>query len=125
VKENKDKTTKKYVTLRDGGCDFRKMSKIMTKAGYKMNHATARNQLMLAIETLITHTSSKLKMKLAKSQVRDMVTSQDLQNNLADVLFLVHEEILQEEAEKKTKKKEKGANRTKGKNDGIKKTKRK
>jgi len=87
---NKTKTKKTYITLKDGGCDFRNMARIMTKAGYKMNHATARNQLMLAIEALIAHMSSKLKVKLSRTQIRDMVCSQALQTNLADVLWLAH-----------------------------------
>ena len=88
---------KKYVTLKDGGCDFRKMARIMTAAGYKMNHATARNQLILAIESLIQHTSSNLKIKMTKAQLRELVTDQDLQDNLADVLYTSYQALLAEE----------------------------
>ena len=55
---------KKYVTINENGMDFRKMSKIMSDAGYKMNHATTRNILILGIETLIIHISGSLKTKI-------------------------------------------------------------
>jgi hypothetical protein len=92
------KQPKKYVTLKDGGCDFRKMAKIMSSAGYKMNHATARNQLQLAIESLLIQTSSRLKIKLTQKRIKEMVTSQDIQDNLADILYLAWEAIEKEEA---------------------------
>jgi len=98
VKQQQKKT---YITLKDGGCDFRKMARIMTAAGYKMNHATARNQLILAIESLISHTSSNLKVKISKAQLRELITNQALQDNLADVLFTANEALKREEHERK------------------------
>lgn len=91
---------KKYVTLKDGGCDFRTMAKIMTDAGYKMNHATARNQLMLAIESLLSHTSSNLKLRVNKTHLRSLITNQNLQDNLADVLYVAYQALTDEEEEK-------------------------
>jgi len=88
------KKQKKYITLGDGGgCDFRRMAKIMTTAGYKMNHATARNQLMLAVESLLMQFSSKLKIKLSAAKIKEMVGQQDVQDNLGDVLYLAHKEL--------------------------------
>ncbi len=98
-----EKKKKKYVTLKDGGCDFRKMARIMTKAGYKMNHATARNQLILAIESLIGHTSTNLKIKVSKAQMQDLVTDQALQDNLADVLFLAYKDMQQDQQEESSR----------------------
>jgi len=103
VANSKPRPKKKYVTLKNGGCDFRKMAKIMTEAGYKMNHATARNQLILAIDSLITHTSSNLKVKVTKAQIAEMITDQTLQNNLADVLYLAYKAVQQQEEAEKTK----------------------
>lgn len=92
-----ENSKKKYVTLKDGGCDFRTMAKIMTDAGYKMNHATARNQLMLAIESLLSHTSSNLQLKVNKCHLRNLITDQDLQDNLADVLYVAYQAMIKEE----------------------------
>lgn len=91
---------RKYVTLKNGdGCDFRKIAKIMTDAGYKMNHATARNQLMLAIKTVLLNASSSLNIKLGKNHIQEMVSNQALQDNLADVLCLAYYNLKQEEKE--------------------------
>lgn len=98
------KAKKKYVTLKNGGCDFRKMAKIMTAHGYKMNHATARNQLILAVENLMCQTSSNLKVKLSKQELRELATSQALQDNLADVLFIAYKSLQEDEGQEKKKK---------------------
>ena len=91
---------KKYVTLKNGGCDFRKLARIMSNAGYKMNHATARNQLILAIESLISQTSANLNVKVNKGQMRELITNQALQDNLADVLFTAYEALKEEDQQK-------------------------
>jgi len=88
---------KKYITLKDGGADFREMARIMTEAGYKMNHATARNQLILAVKSLITHISSSLKVSVSSSQVEEMISNPEVHESLSDILFLAYEKQQQEE----------------------------
>lgn len=94
MKQQTDK--KQYVTLKNGGTDFRKMAQIMTDAGYKMNHATARNQLIIAMENLVGHVSSSLKTKLTKKQIKDIVNAQEIHDDLADIIFAAYKEIEQE-----------------------------
>lgn len=98
---------KTYITLKDGGCDFRKLARIMSEAGYKMNHATARNQLILAIESLISQASTNLNVKINKGQMRELITNQALQDNLSDVLFTAYEALKEEEQKKDKKEKRK------------------
>lgn len=57
-----------YATVKDG-MDYRAISEIMTKRGYKMNHATARNVLLSAMKTIAT----------------DIVQSQDIDINSVDI----------------------------------------
>jgi hypothetical protein len=87
---------KKYVTLNDGGCDFRHMAKIMSNTGYKMNHATARNQLILAIETLMMHASATLKTKIKRNDIKNLLVSQDMHDDLSDVIYIAYKELLEE-----------------------------
>jgi len=94
---------KKYVTIKNGGNDFRKMAQIMTDAGFKMNHATARNQLMLAIETLVYHLSNSLKSRITRKNIKDLIASQDMHDDLSDVVFLAYKELELEENEKENR----------------------
>lgn len=88
----KEKTAKKYVTLKDGGMDFRTMAKLMTKNGFKMNHATARNQLILAVKYLLGHISSSLKTGLPQTRIEEMLDNQDIHENLSDIIYLAYKE---------------------------------
>lgn len=80
---------KKYVTLREG-TDFRHIAKVMSAKGYKMNHATARNQLMQAIETLLNYTASDLGLTLSKDELTELAKSQEVHDALQDVLYLAN-----------------------------------
>lgn len=101
-RKNKTKSNKKYVTTNDGGIDFRSMSKIMTNAGYPQNHATIRNNLCFAIEELLFNVSKSLKIKMRKSVIKQLITSQFMQDNLSDVIYSAYKELLQEEIDAKT-----------------------
>lgn len=80
---------KKYITLEEGA-DFRQIANLMSAANYKMNHATARNQLMLAMENLLTDIGRQLNVRLNKEQINEMLRNQHIHNALADILYLAH-----------------------------------
>lgn len=80
---------KKYITLNEG-IDYRKIAEIMSRQGFKMNHATARNQLMLAMENLLTSVGREFNVKLGKKQVSELLKNQDVHNALADILYLAY-----------------------------------
>ena len=80
---------KKYVTLQEG-TDFRHIAKVMTDKGYKMNHATARNQLMQAIENLLNYTANDLGLNLTKEQLAELAKNQEVHDALQDVLYLAN-----------------------------------
>ena len=86
---------KEYITL-DEGIDFRKIAAIMTKAGYKMNHATARNQLMSALQKLLTNIVKQTEVKPDREKIEEMMNSQEIHNALADILHKVHQDIEKE-----------------------------
>lgn len=86
---------KEYITL-DEGIDFRKIAAIMTKAGYKMNHATARNQLMSALQKLLTNIVKQTEVKPDREKIEEMMNSQEIHNALADVLHRAYQEIKKE-----------------------------
>ena len=83
---------KEYITL-DEGIDFRAIADIMTRAGYKMNHATARNQLMSALQKLLTNIVKQTEIKPDREKIEEMMNSQDIHNALADVLHRAYQEI--------------------------------
>ena len=93
---------KKYITLGDGGCDFRQMAKIMTSAGFKMNHATARNQLIIAIDSLLMKVGTMLNANITLEDIEKLRNNQEIHDNLADVLYTAYK-ALEEETEENEK----------------------
>ena len=86
--------TKKYVTLNEEGMDFRTMAAIMTNDfGHKMNHATARNQLIIAIGSLLNSISGELNANISQKEIKEMVKSQEVHEHLSDVLFRAYTEL--------------------------------
>jgi hypothetical protein len=85
----KTKKTKKYVTV-DEGVDFRTIAKIMTKKGFKMNHATARNVLISAIKRLMNFSAEQVGVKITSENMTRLIKDQDLHGALADVLYRAH-----------------------------------
>lgn len=84
---------KKYITLGDGGCDFRQMAKIMTDAGFKMNHATARNQLIIAIDSLLMKVGTMLNANISLEDIERLRNNQEIHDNLADVLYTAYKAL--------------------------------
>lgn len=82
---------KRYITIE--GIDFRKIAAIMTKAGYKMNHATARNQLMSSLQKLLTNIVKQTEIKPDREKIEEMMNSQEIHNALADILHRAYQEI--------------------------------
>ncbi len=87
---NNPTTTKKYI-IQESGADFRKIAKIMTKAGYKMNHATARNILLGGMEKLFKGVSKELKIDLNNENMELILKDQEVHDALVDVLYTVQE----------------------------------
>lgn len=81
--------SKKYVTLNEG-MDFRQIAKVMSAKGYKMNHATARNQLMMSIESVIAHAVKELNLKLSQEEIQLLAKNQNVHDALQDVLYLAY-----------------------------------
>lgn len=80
---------KKYITI-SSGTDFRKIAKIMTKTGFKMNHATARNVLMSALKNLINKTTTNIGIKVPEEKINEIVKDNNIHDALADILFEAH-----------------------------------
>jgi hypothetical protein len=85
MKNNNENCEKKrYITIE--GIDFRAIADIMTRAGYKMNHATARNQLMSALQKLLTNIVKQTEIKPDREKIEEMMNSQEIHSALADIL---------------------------------------
>lgn len=91
------KKIKKYVTLNNEGMDFRTMAVIMTENyGHKMNHATARNQLIIAIGSLFNNISGELNANISQKEIQEMIKSQEVHEHLSDVLYRAYTELKSE-----------------------------
>jgi hypothetical protein len=85
----------KYVTL-DEGIDFRRIAKIMTDAGYQMNHATARNVLIFALRSLLDNLAEQFGIKITEERMTEMLRSQQLHDALSDVLIEAYKDYQKE-----------------------------
>jgi len=90
-----DKGANKYVTLEEG-TDFRKIAKIMSAAGYQMNHATARNVFLNSLGRLFRNVSEELGALINEEQVNKILKDQQVHEALSDVLFEAYSEIEKE-----------------------------
>jgi len=72
-----------YATVTNTGLGYREIAEIMTKEGHKMNHATARNYFLRAMEKL-----AKPMVGLAGSEVEPSDLAQDplFQDALVEIL---------------------------------------
>lgn len=86
---------KKYITLEEG-VDFRTIAKIMTANGFRMNHATARNQLIVAMEKLLTGIAAEIQGKQKADTVNldldGLLKDANIHEYLSDILYLAHKE---------------------------------
>lgn len=99
---SKKEKNKKYITVNNSGCDFRELAKIMSNYGYKMNHATARNQLMIAIDSLFIKVGSMLGANISLDEIEKLKTSQEIHDTLSDVLYKAYLALEEENKEEET-----------------------
>lgn len=93
----KDEIKKKYVTVEDG-MDFRKISDIMCRAGFEMNHATARNVLVSGLTKFVSNISENLKSGITESKIEELLKNQDTHDSFADILYLANQELIKKKA---------------------------
>jgi repressor of nif and glnA expression len=79
---------KTYVTL-ETGTDYRKIAEMMAQAGYRMNHATARNQLLLAMEKLLLDVARQAGTKISKEQLKALLNDQSVHDAIGDILYMI------------------------------------
>lgn len=80
---------KKYVTL-EHGADFRKIAKLMSEAGFQMNHATARNVLILSLENLFEATGRELGIPIDREAMNGLLKNPEMHLALSEVLYQMH-----------------------------------
>lgn len=88
--QNTSKAIKKYITL-DESMDFRQIAKVMSDNHYKMNHATARNQVLSAVEELLSGAVADMGLTLSNEQIKELAKNQEVHEALQDVLYLAYE----------------------------------
>jgi hypothetical protein len=90
-----DEKIKQYITLSDG-IDYRTISKVMTEAGFRMNHATARNVFWSGIHSFL----NALGKDLTGDRVEELLKDDGFHEALADLLYLAYRKIKEEENKK-------------------------
>lgn len=91
---------KKYIVV-DESIDFRSIAKIMTKNGFKMNHATARNVLIVAIKKIMSYSAEQIGVKMSTDVMTRMIKDQNLHSALADVLYRAHKQSTENNKEER------------------------
>lgn len=76
-----------YATVVDNdGCNYRTISEQMTTQGYKMNHSSARNYILRAMNKFASHFAEAHGMKLTEEQLDAVVRSPNFQSAVSDLL---------------------------------------
>lgn len=88
----------KYITLNKDGKDYRGIANIMTKAGYTMNHATARNVLVAAMAAFIKDVANQVGKPLTDEEVFLVVNNQDTYDSLVGLLEQAYTQLKEENA---------------------------
>jgi cytidylate kinase len=86
---------KKYITVKNG-IDFRKIAKIMSRHKFKMNHATARNQLISAMNSLLEKTAENIGVKVSREKLEELIKDQIVHDSLSDVLCVAYKDYLKD-----------------------------
>lgn len=64
----------------------------MTDNGFKMNHATARNQLMSSLTKLFNKTGTAIKLgRVKQTDIDKLLKDQELNNEFYTMLYLVYD----------------------------------
>ena len=74
------------VTDVDGGCDYRTIAEKMTKKGFKMNHATARNVLLSALYKIARPLHQLNDRKMSQEEINITTKDPRFQSGLAEIL---------------------------------------
>jgi hypothetical protein len=86
--QKKIKKPRVYVTVHDGGQDFRTIAKKMsTIHGFHMNHATARNIFIEAMTSLLKRTTTLLGTELTEKQIELLLKKQEVHESLSELLY--------------------------------------
>lgn len=85
----KNKSQKEYVTLEEG-IDFRQAAKLMTAAGFPMNHATARNIFIDSLTHLLKNIGVELDTRLTDAQTQKILKVPEFHETLSEILHEIH-----------------------------------
>ena len=82
----------RYATVSrlDGSADFRTIANIMTERGHPMNHATARNITVRAIESIVREIIDAHGYEADEEYITKVATSPEFQEGLGELLQELH-----------------------------------
>jgi len=83
---------KKYITLNNGR-NFRKVSKLMTKNGYIMNHATSRNVLMIALRKMLENIGQHFEVNFSEDKINELLQLKDFHEALSNILIKTYRRL--------------------------------
>ena len=76
-----------YATIiNDDGCNYRTISEQMSARGFKMNHSSARNYVIRAMDKFVSKFSVGLGIKLSDEQRQHVIRSPAFQSAMHDIL---------------------------------------
>lgn len=77
----------KYATiLNDDGIDYRKISREMSKRGWKMNHSSVRNYILRIMQKFASEYSHCIEGKVKKNNTLDIAKNPEFQAMVSDLI---------------------------------------
>ena len=75
-------TTKEY----DGGADYRTIANQMTNRGYKMNHATARNEFLRGMKKIVVALAAEYGLSLTEKEISKIARDPQFQSGACELI---------------------------------------
>jgi ActR/RegA family two-component response regulator len=77
----------KYATItNDDGVDYRKISREMSKRGWKMNHSSVRNYVLRIMQKFASEYSLSIDNKIKKDNTLDIAKNPEFQAMVSDLI---------------------------------------
>ena len=81
------------VTEFSDGADYRAIAERMTKAGYKMNHATARNVFLGALRKIARPIHAMHKISESQTDLQETAKDPRFQSGVAEILEAINRNV--------------------------------
>ena len=95
------KINRGYATVNtDDGVNYRQISQIMSELGFKMNHSSARNNVLHVMKKFAKAVTREFKMKHDENKIEEIIKNPSFQKSISDILQNIEDHSRNDESAK-------------------------